>query len=102
MAAGFPIAIRACTAFWPLSKRCANCAANAVHDKSRMRSLPSRMAMAARFPARLRLYSEPKLRFDAARRSRMNFEDYKAIAFTRRGRVLTATLNMPDQLNAIA
>jgi enoyl-CoA hydratase len=32
----------------------------------------------------------------------MNFEDYKAIAFTRRGRVLTATLNMPEQLNAIA
>lgn len=32
----------------------------------------------------------------------MRFNDYSAITFARRGRVLTATLNVPDQLNAIA
>ena len=32
----------------------------------------------------------------------MRFEDYKSISFSRRGKVLTATLNVPDQLNAIA
>lgn len=32
----------------------------------------------------------------------MRFDDYKLISFCRRGRVLTATLNNPDQLNAIA
>lgn len=32
----------------------------------------------------------------------MRFEDYQSITFERRGRVLTATLNVPDQLNAIA
>lgn len=32
----------------------------------------------------------------------MRFEDYEAIAFARRGKVLTATLNLPDQLNCIA
>lgn len=32
----------------------------------------------------------------------MRFEDYTSITFSRRGRILTATLNVPDQLNAIA
>lgn len=32
----------------------------------------------------------------------MRFEDYKSITFSRRGRVLTVTLNVPEQLNAIA
>lgn len=32
----------------------------------------------------------------------MRFEEYKSITFSRRGRVLTVTLNVPDQLNAIA
>jgi enoyl-CoA hydratase len=32
----------------------------------------------------------------------MRFEEYQSITFARRGRVLTATLNVPEQLNAIA
>lgn len=32
----------------------------------------------------------------------MRFEDYRSILFSRRGGVLTATLNVPDQLNAIS
>ena len=31
-----------------------------------------------------------------------NFRDYETIAFSREGRILTITLNLPDTLNAVS